>query len=131
MSFAKEDTGAVDLVRQALTSKRSALRLFDYRHSIDTGKVWQDAIDKAVQSCRKMVAFLTPSYFKSVECKEEINMGRLRHKREEQSFLLPLYVRSLDNEAELPLWLQAINYIDCREIDGAKLVAAADRLVAG
>jgi hypothetical protein len=29
--------------------------------------------------------------------------------------LLPLYVRSLDNNEELPLWLQAINYIDCRE----------------
>jgi hypothetical protein len=131
LSFAKDDAGAVDLVRQALTSKRSGLRLFDYRQSIDTGKIWQDAIDKAVQSCSKMVAFLTSSYFKSVECKEEINMGRLRHKREEQSFLFPLYVRSLDNAAELPLWLQTVNYIDCREIDSAKLAAAADRLVAG
>ena len=50
-----------------------------------------------------MVAFLTPSYFKSVECKEEINMARLRHKRQDQTFLFPLYVRSLENDAELPL----------------------------
>jgi hypothetical protein len=97
--------------------------LFDYRHSIDNGKVWQDAIDDAMQSCRKMVAFLTPSYFTSVECKEEINMGRLRHKREDQSFLFPLYVHSLDNKAELPLWLQAVTYIDCREMDSSKLLA--------
>jgi hypothetical protein len=131
LSFANEDAGAVDLLRQALTTRRSDVQLFDYRHSIDTGKVWQDAIDGAMRSCRKMVAFLTPSYFKSVECKEEINMARLRHKREDQSFLFPLYVRSLDNEAELPLWLQAVTYIDCREIDKAKLTAAADRLAAG
>jgi hypothetical protein len=67
-----------------------------------------------------MVAFLTPSYFKSIECKEEINMARLRHKREDQSFLFPLNVRSLDNEAELPLWLQAVNYLDCRETNTTK-----------
>jgi len=130
LSFASEDADAVDLVRQALASKGAAIQLFDYRHSIDPGKVWQDAIDLAMQSCRKMVAFLTPSYFKSVECKEEINMARLRHKRQDQSFLFPLYVRSLENDAELPLWLQTVSYIDCREIDKTKLIAVADRLVA-
>ena len=131
LSFANEDAGAVDIVRQALSSKYSDFQLFDYRQSIEPGKVWQDAIDGAIQSCRKMVAFLTPCYFKSVECKEEINIARLRHKREDQSFLFPLYVSSLENEAELPLWLQAVNYVDCREINTAKLTAAADRLVAG
>ena len=130
LSFAGEDANAVDLVRQALTAKGAEIQLFDYRHSIDPGKVWQDAIDLAMQSCRKMVAFLTPSYFRSVECKEEINMARLRHKRQDQSFLFPLYVRSLQNDAELPLWLQTVTYIDCREIDRTKLIGVADRLVA-
>lgn len=131
LSFAGEDGEAVDLVRQALAAKGAQIQLFDYRHSIDPGKVWQDAIDLAMESCRKMVAFLTPSYFKSVECQEEINMARLRHKRQGQSFLFPLYVRSLENDAVLPLWLQAVKYIDCREIDRTKLIAVADRLVAG
>jgi hypothetical protein len=43
--------------------------------------------------------------------------------------LLPLCVRSLDNNEELPLWLQAINHIDCREGDAKKLLAAADHLL--
>ena len=129
LSFANEDSEAVDILRQHLVSQGKDLKIFDYRHSVEPGKVWQDAIDTAMQSCRKMVAFLTPSYFKSVECKEEINMGRLRHKREEQSFLFPLYVRSLENKSELPLWLQAVTYIDCRELNKTKLLEAADRLI--
>jgi len=131
LSFANEDAGAVDIVRQSLSSKYSDLQLFDYRHSIEPGKIWQDAIDGAIQCCRKMVAFLTPSYFNSVECKEEINLARLRNKREDGSFLFPLYVSSLGNEAELPLWLQNVNYIDCRETNTSKLAAAAERLVTG
>jgi hypothetical protein len=130
LSFAAEDGDPVDIVRNALRATNSNVRLFDYRHSIETGKVWQDAIDLAMQSCRKMVAFISPWYFKSVECKEELNMARLRHKRERQSFLFPLYVRSLCSESELPLWLQAITYDDCREANETKLVAAADRLAA-
>ena len=131
LSFAEEDAAAVDTVRQALSARQPGLRLFDYRLSVDPGKVWQDAIDKTIQSCRHMIAFLSPHYFLSVECKEEINMARLRNKREDQSFLYPLYVRSLATDDELPLWLQAVTYIDCREIDEAKLTNAAFRLPIG
>lgn len=128
LSFAEEDGAAVDVVRAALGRRAAGLRLFDYRTSIDVGKVWQDAIDEAMQSCRKLVAFLTPAYFRSVECKEELNMARLRHKRQQQSFLFPLYVGSLEQEAELPLWLQTVSYVDCREADQTKLTQAIDRL---
>jgi hypothetical protein len=134
LSFAEEDANAVDIVRQALSASTPAPRVFDYRSSVDPGKVWQDAIEAAMTSCRKAVAFISPAYFKSVDCKEEINMARLRHKRENQSFLFPLYVRSLEHEAELPLWLQTVTYLDCRTpggIDATKLRAAADRLSAG
>jgi TIR domain len=131
LSFAEEDAIAVDTVRQALSVRMSHVRLFDYRFSVDPGKVWQDAIDRAMRSCRHMIAFLSPYYFMSVECKEEMNMARLRNKREDYSFLYPLYVRSLQKEGELPLWLQAVSYVDCREVDEAKLTDAAGRLAAG
>ena len=91
----------------------------------------QDAIEAVMESCRKVVAFLSPEYFHSVECKEELSMARLRHKRENQSVLLPLYVRSLEDAAELPLWLQTVTYADCRETDEAKLAAAVARLTRG
>jgi TIR domain len=134
LSFAKEDGRAADVVRDRLDVERG-IRVFDYRTSVDPGKVWQDAIEAAMKSCRKVVAFLSQPYFNSPECKEELSMARLRHKRENHSVLIPLYVRSLDNDAELPLWLQTVTYVDCRpvdktkrETDEAKLAAAAARL---
>jgi len=55
-------------------------------------------------------------------------MARLRHKRENQSVLFPWYVRALENAAEMPLWLQTVTYIDCRDNEEAKLATAAARL---
>ncbi|HEU4937340.1 MAG TPA: toll/interleukin-1 receptor domain-containing protein [Vicinamibacterales bacterium] len=133
LSFAKEDGRAADVVRDRLVGQ-GGLRVFDYRTSVNPGKVWQDSIEAAMESCRKVVAFLSQAYFNSPECKEELNMARLRHKRENQSVLIPLYVRSLDNDAELPLWLQTVTYVDCRTAvdrrtaDEDKLAAAASRV---
>jgi len=129
LSFAEEDGAAVDILRQALSGGQQPVGLFDYRYSIDPGKVWQDAIDEAMQSCRKMVAFLTPDYFNSDVCKEELNMARCRHRKERQKFLFPMYVRALPNEADLPLWIQTVNYVDCRDVDAGKIVAAAKRIL--
>jgi hypothetical protein len=129
LSFSSEDASLVEVLRGALGRSKAELRLFDYRMRIDPGKAWQDEIDAAIEKCRNTVALLSPSYFQSAECKEEIGMARLRHKRSNYTFLVPLYVRSLDNNEELPLWLQAIDYVDCREGDAEKLVAAADRLL--
>ncbi|NUZ06571.1 TIR domain-containing protein [Piscinibacter koreensis] len=128
LSFSKADADAVDVWREAVSQASPTPRLFDYRHSIDKGQVWQQAIDEAMQSCRRMVAFLSRDYFASVECQEELNMARLRHKREGQRFLFPLYVRSLADEAELPLWLQTVVYVDCREADPHRLAGAAPHL---
>jgi len=127
LSFAKEDGRAADVVRDRLVVQRG-IRVFDYRTSVDPGKVWQDEIEAAMESCRKVVAFLSQAYLNSRECKEELSMARLRHKRENQSVLIPLYVRSLDNDAELPLWLQTVTYVDCRTADEDKLAAAAARV---
>jgi hypothetical protein len=131
LSFSKADVDAVDVLRESLAKAHPGLRLFDYRHSIDKGRVWQEAIDHAMQSCRRMVAFLSKDYFASVECQEELNMARLRHKREGQRFLFPLYVRSLADEAALPLWLQTVVYVDCREADRERLVGAVGDLRGG
>jgi hypothetical protein len=128
LSFSSNDATAAELVAKALQGRAPGIRLFDYRLSIDNGKVWQDQIDEAMRACRKVVALLSPSYFKSPECREELSVARLLHKRRDHTFLFPLYVRSLANDEELPYWLQAITYIDCREVDSAKLATAMNRL---
>jgi TIR domain-containing protein len=129
LSFSSEDAHLVDVLRDAFGRSNPELRLFDYRVAIDPGRAWQDELDAAIENCRNAMALLSPSYFRSAECKEEIGIARLRHKRSSYTFLVPLYVRSLENEEELPLWLQAINYVDCRESDPAKLSAAVERFL--
>jgi hypothetical protein len=128
LSFSSEDSALISVLKDGLGRHAPQLRVFDFRLAIDPGKPWQDELDAALQSCRKAVALLTPSYFKSAECKEELGIARLRNKRQNHTFLLPLYVRSCSNEQELPLWIEAINYIDCREADSAKIAAAANRV---
>lgn len=126
LSFSHPDADAADEVAQALRSLGKSV--FDYRVSINPGKVWQTEIERALNACSKMVPLITPAYLHSPECLEELSMGRLLHKRRAVPFLFPLYTRSLPNEDELPLWLQALNYIDCREADLDKLRMAAHRL---
>ncbi len=127
LSFSSHDAAAATEVSKAMRGRTPGLRMFDYRLSINNGKVWQNEIDEAMRSCQRMVALLSPSYFKSPECREELSVARLLHKRRNHTFLFPLYVCSLANDDELPYWLQAITYIDCREGDSEKLAAAANR----
>jgi hypothetical protein len=120
LSFSSKDQDAANIAKETLTSHRSALRIFDYRHQIDKGAAWQSEIDKAIRSCRKVIAILSPDYFSSPECQEELAQARLRHKHEVGPILLPMYWRSEpDNFA---LWLQTINFADCREQNSKQLV---------
>jgi tRNA nucleotidyltransferase/poly(A) polymerase len=128
LSFSSKDANEADTIAKALKSRAPNIQLFDYRLTIDTGKVWQHEIDQAMRACLRMISLLSPSYLSSPECREELSVARLLHKRRNHSFLFPLYVRSLSNDEELPFWLQAISYIDCREGDPEKLAAAANRL---
>jgi hypothetical protein len=128
LSFSSKDETLVGVLKDELARCSPQLRVYDFRMTIDPGKEWQDELDGVLQSCRKAVALLTPSYFQSAECREELGIARLRNKRQNYTFFVPLYVRSCTNEQEFPLWIAAINYIDCREADNAKLIAAAAKV---
>ena len=52
--------------------------------------------------------------------------ARLRNKRSPKSVLFPIYWS--DWGKELDLWLQAINYADCRECDYSKLTSTVGNL---
>ena len=129
MSYSSRDgQSAASSIREVLDASGS-IRTFDYTVSINTGASWQEEIDKAIQNCKHVVAVLSPGYFDSPECKEELMVARLRHKRSDASVLLPLYWMSL--EGDLALWLQAMTYRDCREGSLDNVKAAALDLVAG
>jgi len=119
LSFSTMDARAADCAKMGLKNKDAARKIFDYRLVIDVGRSWQEEIDRAISSCNAVVAILSPSYFKSPECREELMQARLRNKRSDQTILFPIYW--LSSEKELDLWLQAINLMDCRESDYQKL----------
>jgi len=52
--------------------------------------------------------------------------ARLRNKRSNQKILIPVYWR--DWGKELALWLQTLNYADCREADYQKLANTVSKL---
>jgi hypothetical protein len=72
-----------------------------------------------------VLALYSPAYLASRICREEFNLARLRH-AEESDVLFPVLLR----QSELPLYMRAIHYLDCREADAAKLRSAADELAA-
>jgi hypothetical protein len=126
ISYTSKDKPAVEALASAVRQVWPEARLFDYRHEIDPGLFWQRKIDEAIGNCGRIVALLSPEYFASPECTEEIMIARLRNKRAGGGVLLPIYWRSL--QGDLELWLQIINYADCRESDAALLRALAGKL---
>jgi hypothetical protein len=119
LSYSSKDGEAAAIVAEALKQRTDVRTVFDYRLAIEKGASWQRELDRAIASCRSIVALLTPDYFASSECIEELMQGRLRNKKSPGNVLLPIYWRELGQE--LDLWLQVINYLDCRESDAAKL----------
>jgi hypothetical protein len=119
LSFSSADAAAADCAKSVLQTRTDAKRIFDFRLSIDKGKSWQEELDRAISSSRNIVALLSPAYFASNECREELMQARLRNKRAANPLLFPVYWR--DWGKELDLWLQAVNYVDCREANADAL----------
>jgi hypothetical protein len=129
LSFSNADAEAADAARTALLARSDAKAVFDYRLGIDKGKSWQEELDRAISSSRSIVAILSPDYFASPECREELMQARLRNKRADQTLLFPIYWR--DWGKELDLWLQLVNYADCRECDSQSLTTTMHKLALG
>ena len=123
ISYSIKDQIAAEEFSRSLRVHRPKIKLFDFRHTIDKGASYQHEIDKAIESCRRIIAILSPDYFASPECEEEMMISRLRNKRCGGGVLLPIYWRNL--EKDLSLWLQILKYSDCREANVEKIAEAA------
>jgi hypothetical protein len=126
LSFSSADSDAADCANAALKTRTDVETVFDYRIAIDKGKSWQEEIDRAIASSKFVVAILSPNYFASPECREELMQARLRNKRSAIPVLFPIYWR--DWGRELDLWLQVVNYADCRESDHGSLTTTLSKL---
>jgi hypothetical protein len=119
LSYASADKDGAEAIHAGLRQMPSPPSVFDYRMSISVGSSWQQAIDEAIESCATVIALLSPAYFNSKVCQEEIALARLRHRDSSVEVLRPIYWK--DWGRNLDLWLRAMNYVDCREADAGKL----------
>lgn len=127
ISYARDDgsTGA-DRVTETITTARPEARVFLDAQAIMPGASWQQEIWDCLNSCRRVVALLTPGFLESKVCQEEFNVAMIRNRDSAEPLLIPLYVHS----ADLPPHLQALNYIDCREANEQKIRDTCARIAA-
>ncbi len=108
-----------------LLDQRPQLRLFRDTLELKPGAAWQSEINKALDSCRKVVPVYSPAYLRSPECQEEFNIALLRHKQT-RDVLFPLYLYT----GALPPSLEVHQYEDCREGNMESVRRACSRLLA-
>lgn len=113
LSFSSKNANAADVFKREFASASPHSTVFDFRLSIDKGLSYQNEIDRAIESCKKVVSILSPAYIASPECQEELNIARLRNKRSGWKVLIPIYWQSVT--PDLPLWLQTLNRCECIE----------------
>jgi hypothetical protein len=126
LSFSSHNAAAADAFKRELAVVSPSCTVFDFRLAINIGASYQDEIDRAIESCRKVVSILTPAYFASPECQEELNIARLRNKRSGFKILLPIYWKSVS--PQLPCWLQILNRYECVEERVDKMPGAAQQI---
>jgi len=125
VSYAHEDTSSVDALLSGVKEANSTVRVFQDKLELKAGESWQNEIDHAIESARRVIAVFSPEYLKSDVCIEEFNMARLRHRESKQKVLTPLYLRTVE---DLPLYMRTLHYIDCRECDSKLVLDAARKL---
>lgn len=125
LSYAHANKKAADVIIENLRREKEGIRLFVDRDNLRTGAVWQHQLFMALDSCQKVVALLSPAYVASDFCVEEFNIAMLRGRSEELKILYPVYLYS----AELPTYIRARQWSDCREGDTIKLEVTCRNLV--
>jgi O-acetyl-ADP-ribose deacetylase (regulator of RNase III) len=127
ISYAHRDSSeSVQLIVDELQKHRPGLRIFLDRQTLNPGAAWQQAIYEALDSSRKVIAVYSPAYLKSKVCQEEFNIALYRHRNSAESIVFPILVYS----AQLPTYMQMLQYADCREGDQERLRAACSTFLA-
>jgi hypothetical protein len=122
VSYSRQDEDAARHLSENLTQR--GVRVFVDRSAINTGASWQQKIYDALETCSVVAALYSPGYVKSKMCKEELNISLARRREMDEDFIFPLLIR----DAELPVYMRMLNYIDCRISDKAKIASAAGEL---
>lgn len=124
ISYSHKDRTTAKKALSRLHATRPDLRVFCDDRSIATGTSWLLEIADALDNSRRVMALYTPDYWASRYCKDEFVAAYTRQNDTATPILFPVYVTS----ATIPRLFLAVQHVDCREADGARLVSACDSL---
>jgi hypothetical protein len=126
ISYSHVNTAETLFLVEELRRVRPDIRLFFDRQELNAGAAWQYELYAALDDCRKVIALYSPTYLSSKVCREEYNIALFRHRETEDGVLIPLYLYS----ADLPTYMNLVQFIDCREARRDRLQAACHEIVA-
>ena len=114
---------ARDVVAQYEMITGEEIELFLDKERLEWGDKWRDKIDAHLESVAFFIPVMTPRYFKSAECRVELNqIVRRASKLGRKDLLLPLYyldVPSIEKEGEeddLILMIREFHWQDWRDL---------------
>ena len=119
LSFSSKDAAAADLVGERFAREAPHVDLYDFRRDVQHGTRYQRKIDAALKDSEKVICLFSPDYMRSGECQEELEVTRLRNKRQGFDMLVPVYWRRI--EGDLEDWIVILDPADCREANERRL----------
>lgn len=117
LSYSRKNTEVIRNVEAMFKKLAPSMRIFLDTQDLDTGMAWQQELYQALDDCRMVMAFLSPTYIASKVCKEEFNIGLFRHRDATEAVLFPVFLF----DTELPTYMKLIQFDDCREGNLQKL----------
>lgn len=125
ISYSHVNAAEALFLTDELRALQPDIRIFFDQRELDVGAAWQYELYEALDDCRKVVTLYSPTYLSSKVCREEYNIALFRHRENDEGVLIPLYLYS----ADLPTYMNLVQFIDCREGSRDKLRAACQEII--
>ncbi|MBW6466718.1 MAG: toll/interleukin-1 receptor domain-containing protein [Brevefilum sp.] len=119
VSYSHNDKAITDAVVDGVENNH--IRCWVAPRDISPGSSLGEAID----DCRKVAAFYSPTYLDSKVCIEEFNIALCRHRESDEPILKPIYLYS----ANLPTYMRLVQFFDCRESNPERIEQAVIHLL--
>ena len=127
ISYAHTHSDLINTFVEHLKQKNNQLKIFYDKESIPPGGQWIKQISDTIQKSKKVLVFLSPDYDKSPVCWDEFQCAKLLEYNKKRSVIQTIYLYKYEDE--MPLIMGIYSYLDCREGDTEKLLAAIPNLV--
>jgi hypothetical protein len=125
ISYAHTHSDLINSFVEHLQQKNNNLKIFYDKDSIPPGGLWIKQISDTIQRSKKVLVFLSPDYDNSQVCWDEFQCAKLLEYNRKTSVIQTIYLY----KHELPLIMGIYSYLDCREGDMEKLLAAIPKLI--